>query len=86
MWITRCCPLPARTGTPALTSRGFGPADFVKVASFFDRAVKIAQDVSKALGPGHKLVDFKANLAATTPDALKALRTEVRHAVSSSSL
>ncbi|PHT55106.1 Serine hydroxymethyltransferase 2, mitochondrial [Capsicum baccatum] len=31
-----------RMGTPALTSRGFIEEDFVKVAEFFDAAVKIA--------------------------------------------
>lgn len=30
------------TGTPALTSRGFLEEDFVKVAEFFDAAVKLA--------------------------------------------
>lgn len=29
-------------GTPALTSRGFVEDDFVKVAEFFDEAVKLA--------------------------------------------
>ena len=30
------------SGTPALTSRGFTEEDFVKVAEFFDAAVKLA--------------------------------------------
>jgi glycine hydroxymethyltransferase len=33
-----------RIGTPALTTRGFKEAEFVQVADFIDRAVKIAQD------------------------------------------
>ena len=36
-----------RIGTPALTTRGFKQADFVQVAEFIDRAVKIAQDCQK---------------------------------------
>lgn len=32
-------------GTPALTSRGFVEEDFVKVAEFFDAAVKLALKV-----------------------------------------
>lgn len=32
-------------GTPALTSRGFIEEDFVKVAEFFDAAVKLALKV-----------------------------------------
>jgi len=31
-----------RIGAPALTTRGFKEADFVKVADFLDRALKIA--------------------------------------------
>lgn len=30
------------SGTPALTSRGFVEEDFVKVAEYFDEAVKLA--------------------------------------------
>ena len=33
------------SGTPALTSRGFVEEDFVKVADFFDTAVKLAVKV-----------------------------------------
>lgn len=33
---------PGNSGTPALTSRGFVEEDFVKVAEFFDAAVKLA--------------------------------------------
>lgn len=49
-----------RMGTPALTSRGFGENDFVKVAEFFDRAVAIAGSVKK--DTGGKIKDFKAAL------------------------
>jgi hypothetical protein len=67
-----------RMGTPALTSRGFTPADFVKVAGFFDRTVQIAQSIAKSLGPGHKLADFKASLNTSPPAELKTLQDEVR--------
>ena len=49
-----------RIGTPALTTRGLKEADFVKVAGFLDRAVKIALDVQK--NSGKKLKDFEAAL------------------------
>lgn len=39
-------------GTPALTSRGFTEEDFVTVARFFDRAVRIALDVQKKTSVG----------------------------------
>jgi len=34
-----------RIGTPALTSRGFGPTDFEQVAEFIHRGVVIAKEV-----------------------------------------
>ncbi|KAI9859018.1 MAG: glycine hydroxymethyltransferase shm1 [Trichoglossum hirsutum] len=37
-----------RLGTPAMTSRGFGPEDFVRVAEVVDRAVAITQKLDKA--------------------------------------
>ena len=37
-----CSELLVYIGTPALTSRGFLEADFVKVAEYFDEAVKLA--------------------------------------------
>merc|ERR1711990_1325807 len=40
-----------RMGTPALTTRGFMEADFVKVADFVDRAVKITADIKAEVGP-----------------------------------
>ncbi|KAH0680272.1 hypothetical protein KY290_023582 [Solanum tuberosum] len=51
-----------RMGTPALTSRGFIEEDFVKVAEFFDSAVKLALKV-KAEAKGTKLKDFVATLS-----------------------
>lgn len=51
-----------RMGTPALTSRGFVEEDFVKVAEFFDAAVKLALKV-KAETKGTKLKDFVATLS-----------------------
>ncbi|XP_031493949.1 serine hydroxymethyltransferase, mitochondrial-like [Nymphaea colorata] len=50
-----------RMGTPALTSRGFMEEDFVKVAEYFDAAVKLAQKI-KAAAKGTKLKDFLATI------------------------
>lgn len=52
-----------RIGTPALTTRGFREADFVKVADFIDRAVKIAQECKAATPAPGKLKEFGAYLA-----------------------
>ncbi|KAG5182625.1 serine hydroxymethyltransferase 2 [Tribonema minus] len=49
-----------RMGAPALTTRGFTEEDFVKVAEFFDRGVKISMDIKEKTG---KLKDYKAFLA-----------------------
>lgn len=44
-----------RIGTPALTTRGFKEAEFVQVANFIDRAVKIAKDCQqKTPAPGER--------------------------------
>ena len=53
-----------RIGTPALTTRGFREADFVKVADFIDRGVKIAQACKAATPAPGKLKEFGAYLAA----------------------
>ncbi|XVF61470.1 hypothetical protein PTKIN_Ptkin08bG0131800 [Pterospermum kingtungense] len=50
-----------RMGTLALTSRGFVKEDFVKVAEYFDAAVKLAVKI-KAETKGTKLKDFVATL------------------------
>lgn len=38
------------TGAPALTSRNFKEADFVKVVEYLDRGVKIALEAQTATG------------------------------------
>jgi glycine hydroxymethyltransferase len=37
-------------GTPALTSRGFNENDFIKVAEFLDRIIKIALNIQSNTG------------------------------------
>lgn len=54
-----------RLGAPALTSRGFKEADFVKVVDFLDRGVKIALDIQKKVGKNLK--DF-VNALHENPD------------------
>jgi glycine hydroxymethyltransferase len=51
-----------RVGSPAMTTRGFGPDDFRKVAGFIDEAVKIAKKIKKEAadaGSKTKLTDFR---------------------------
>jgi glycine hydroxymethyltransferase len=49
-----------RLGAPALTSRGFKEAEFVKVVEFLDRALKIALDIQSKLPSKAMLKDFIA--------------------------
>eukprot|EP00798_Chlamydomonas_sp_ICE-L_P026045 gene26045-11743_t len=52
-----------RVGTPALTTRGFKEAEFVKVADFLDRSVKIAKECAENTPAPAKLKDFKEYMA-----------------------
>jgi len=54
-----------RIGAPALTSRGFKEADFVKVAEFLMRCAEIGVTIQKAAG-SKKLSDFKKAMAENT--------------------
>ena len=51
-----------RIGTPALTTRGLKEEDFVKIADYLERVIKICLDVQEKVGK--KLVDFVAALPA----------------------
>ncbi|KAI8358563.1 serine hydroxymethyltransferase-domain-containing protein [Blakeslea trispora] len=66
-----------RIGTPAMTSRGFKEDDFVKVADFIDRAVKIAQE-EKSKVDGKKLIDFKRHIGdGLSIESIQSLKKEV---------
>merc|ERR1719238_2080712 len=49
-----------RIGTPAMTTRGMLEADFVKVAEFIDRVVKLCVEIQET--KGKKLVDFEKGI------------------------
>jgi len=73
-----------RMGAPALTSRGFKEADFVKIAELFHRAVDIAVELSNS-EEGKKIQGFRKMCAvgpSVHPD-LEQLRTEVQKFASS---
>lgn len=66
-----------RVGTPAMTSRGLKENDFVKVAEFIDRAVKITVE-EKAKVNGRKLADFKQHVGqGENIPAIQELKQEV---------
>jgi glycine hydroxymethyltransferase len=51
-----------RLGSPALTSRGMGQEDFVKIAGILHRGIGLAREIQKTSGV--KLVDFRRHLEA----------------------
>jgi glycine hydroxymethyltransferase len=53
-----------RIGTPAMTTRGCTEADFVTIAGFLDRCVRICLDIQKVTGK--KLKDFEPELVKST--------------------
>ncbi|KAJ2829841.1 Serine hydroxymethyltransferase, cytosolic [Coemansia erecta] len=67
-----------RMGTPAMTTRGLKEPNFEVIAGFVDRAVGIAQQVSKGVS-SKKFADFKATLGddVTQVPELEALKQEV---------
>ncbi|KAI9797882.1 MAG: Serine hydroxymethyltransferase, cytosolic [Piccolia ochrophora] len=57
-------PCGIRIGAPAMTSRGFGEADFKRIAGYIDRLIKVTKDVQASLPKeANKLKDFKAKVA-----------------------
>jgi len=71
-----------RIGTPALTTRGFKEADFVKVADLIHKGVEIAKEVKMATSEG-RLKDFKQYLEDNEVPALAELKAEVKALASS---
>ena len=67
-----------RVGTPAMTTRGFGPEEFDKVAEFIDKAVNIAIELKaqeQGKVPKELLASFKK--LADESDKVKELDQEV---------
>merc|ERR1712173_242532 len=67
-----------RIGTPALTSRGFGEADFDKVADFLHRTCQLALEIQNSIPDLKKLKDFREAMANETWEPkIAALKSEV---------
>lgn len=72
-------PYGLRIGTPAMTSRGFGTADFDRVAGYIDQAIKLCKEVQGALPKeANKLKDFKAKIAGGEVEKIGALKKEIK--------
>jgi glycine hydroxymethyltransferase len=72
-------PAGLRIGAPAMTSRGFKEAEFTKVASLLDRAIKITIKINQEITAQGKtkLADFQAHVKSTDIPEIKAIRAEV---------
>lgn len=67
-----------RLGSPAMTTRGFSPADFQRVAEIVDSAVKIAKEVESTTGKT-KIKEFTEELGdGNKVESLVKLREDVR--------
>ncbi|KAH8904551.1 glycine hydroxymethyltransferase [Coniochaeta sp. PMI_546] len=71
-------PCGIRIGTPAMTSRGFGVADFEKVAAYIDESIKICKEVQAGLPKeANKLKDFKFKVASSEVTKINELKKEI---------
>eukprot|EP00892_Ulva_mutabilis_P009226 jgi/Ulvmu1/6676/UM030_0007.1 len=70
-----------RIGTPALTTRGFGEADFEAVADLLHRGIEIALELKASTPAPAKMKEFRAHLAeqaAGRHSGIAALRQDVQ--------
>lgn len=71
-------PCGIRIGTPAMTTRGFGEADFERVAQYMDQCINLCKQVQGALPKeANKLKDFKEKVASETVPEIASLRKEI---------
>ena len=73
-------PAGLRLGAPAMTSRGFKEAEFIKIASLLDRAIKLTIKINQELvGQGKtKLADFQAHVKSAQIPEIASIRAEVQ--------
>lgn len=71
-------PCGIRIGAPAMTSRGFGEQDFVRVADYIDQSIKLCKQIQASLPKeANKLKDFKAKVASEEVPEILELRKEI---------
>ena len=67
-----------RIGTPAMTSRGYGQADFERVAQYIDESVKLCKEIQASLPKeANKLKDFKFKVASGEVARINELKKEI---------
>jgi glycine hydroxymethyltransferase len=57
--VSALVPNGVRVGTPAMTTRGCGPAEFIEIVRFIDEAIKIAKRANETV-QSTKFKDFAA--------------------------
>ena len=67
------------SGTPALTTRGLKEADIDRVVDYIDKALKLAQEITKVSGP--KVADFNKAIeeSADFKAKIKSLKEEIEN-------
>jgi glycine hydroxymethyltransferase len=71
-------PMGIRIGAPAMTSRGMGEEDFVRIARYIDACIKICKDVQGKLPKeANKLKDFKAKVAGGEVQEINDMKKEI---------
>ncbi len=71
-------PCGLRIGTPAMTSRGFGEADFERVAKYIAESISIVKETQASLPKeANKLKDFKAKVASGELTRINELKKEI---------
>jgi glycine hydroxymethyltransferase len=77
-------PMGVRVGTPAMTSRGMGEDDFVRIARYFDRCIALAKSIQAGLPKeANRLKDFKAKVASGEIEEMNSLKKEISQWASS---
>ncbi|KAJ8730002.1 hypothetical protein PYW07_017040 [Mythimna separata] len=68
-----------RLGTPALTTRGLKETDIDRVVDYIDKALKLAQEITKVSGP--KVADFNKTIeeSADFKNKIKNLKEEIEN-------
>jgi len=67
-----------RIGAPAMSSRGMGEQDFVRIANYIDKCIRIAKEVqSKLPKEANKQKDFRLKIGSSEANDITALRTEI---------
>jgi glycine hydroxymethyltransferase len=67
-----------RIGTPAMSSRGMGEADFKRIAGYFDKCISLAKEIQASLPKeANRLKDFKAKVTAGDNQTINSMKKEI---------